>query len=249
MVSGKQGVNPASTGVQAWYEANYGEAGFESQRRYPNEELCRFMGRHFFRVPADRRKDVRILEAGCGSGANLWMIAREGFDAWGLDFSETSIALCRQMMERHGVSATLAVGDMAAMDYPPASFDAIVDVFSSYCLDDRGHAAFLDGVARLLRPGGRFFTYTPGKGSSDWKGPDNVVPTPGSALVYPNNRYPFRYTTIEELSADLARRGIAVTAGETVRRTYANDTVLFEFVVVEGLLGGAAGRERGAAST
>ena len=236
MVSDERGVNPESAAVQAWYEASYGSAGFEAQRRYPNEELCRFMGRHFFRVPPDQRRGVRILEAGCGSGANLWMIAREGFDTWGLDFSATSIGLCRQMLDRQGVSATLAVGDMAAMDYPPASFDAVVDVFSSYCLDDRGHAAFLDGVGRLLKPGGRFFTYTPGKGSTDWKGPGNVVPTPGSARVYPNNRYPFRYTTIEELRADLGRRGFEVTAAETVQRSYANDTVVFEFAVVEGLL-------------
>ena len=168
------------------------------------------------------------------------MIAREGFDAWGLDFSATSIDLCRQMLERHGVSATLAIGDMAAMDLPPASFDAIVDVFSSYCLDDRGHAAFLDGVARLLKPGGRFFSYTPGKGSTDWTGPDNVVPMPGSALVYPNNRYPFRYTTVEELRADLAGRGLEVTAAETTRRSYAGDAVVSEFAVVEALLSGRA---------
>ena len=60
--------------------------------------------------------------------------------------------------------------------------------------------------------------------------------TPGSARVYPNNRYPFRYTTVDELRADLARRGLEVTAAETVRRTYANDTVVFEFAVVDGLL-------------
>lgn len=193
------------------------------------------MGRNFFPVPPDRRSAVRILEAGCGSGANLWMIAREGFDAYGLDFSTASIALCRQMLARYGVSADLRVGDMVALDYEAASFDAVVDVFSSYCLDDAGHAAFLDNVQRVLKPGGRFFTYTPGKGSTDWTGPGNVVPAPGSPRVYGNNRYPFRYTTTEQLGSDLRRRGFEVAASETLRRSCERGAFFFEFVVVDAV--------------
>jgi hypothetical protein len=62
---------------ESWYEQSYGEHGFAAQRRYPNEELLRFFGRHFFSLPFRRRKDIRVLETGRGSGANLWMIARE----------------------------------------------------------------------------------------------------------------------------------------------------------------------------
>jgi cyclopropane fatty-acyl-phospholipid synthase-like methyltransferase len=216
-----------------FYEGSYGSAGLDAQRRYPNEELCRFMGRHYFRMKLGNRRNVRILEAGCGSGSNLWMIAREGFDAHGFDFSPTSIELCKQMLANHGVTAELKVGDMASMPYPAACFDAIVDVFSSYCLDDAGHASFLDGVQRLLKPGGRFFILTPGKGSTDWIGPGNVREAPGSPRVYPNNVYPFRYTSVDELAADLEARGLTVTGAETLRRTYEKGTTVFEFVVIE----------------
>jgi len=70
-----------------WYDDSYRSGGFSSQRRYPNEELLRFFGRHYFLLPPEQRRKIRILEVGCGSGANLWMIAREGFEAHGIDLS------------------------------------------------------------------------------------------------------------------------------------------------------------------
>ena len=92
--------------VQAFYDAGYLHDGFGAQRRYPNEELCRFMGRHFFGIPRERRGDVRILEAGCGSGANLWMLAQEGFDTHGVDLSAEAIVLAQRMLELYGVSVS-----------------------------------------------------------------------------------------------------------------------------------------------
>lgn len=53
--------------TKAHYESEYGKAGLYAQRRWPNEEFCRFMGRNFFSKPESERKDIRILEAGCGT--------------------------------------------------------------------------------------------------------------------------------------------------------------------------------------
>ena len=39
-----------------------------------------------------------ILEAGCGSGGNLWMIAQEGFNTYGLDFSKESIKVVKNLI-------------------------------------------------------------------------------------------------------------------------------------------------------
>ena len=48
--------------VRDWYEEHYAEGGFNAQRRYPNEEFLRFMGRNYFSVPREERKHIRILE-------------------------------------------------------------------------------------------------------------------------------------------------------------------------------------------
>ena len=45
--------------------------------KYPGEDLIRFIARNFY--SRQIRRDTRILEVGCGPGANLWFLAREGF--------------------------------------------------------------------------------------------------------------------------------------------------------------------------
>ena len=47
--------------------------------KYPSESLIRFVARNFYK--ADDRFAVKILEVGCGTGANLWYMLREGFSA------------------------------------------------------------------------------------------------------------------------------------------------------------------------
>lgn len=229
-----------------FYDTSYGSQGFAAQRRYPNEELCRFMGRHFFAIPREKRQVIRVLELGCGSGANLWMIGREGFSAHGLDLSAEALGLCERMLESYDTSAELKIGDMKDTGYPAAYFDAVIDVFSSYCLDNTGHAAFLDEVARIVRPGGRFFSYTPSKGSDAFKIPLPATKIDDSTLngirrqdsPYYGNFYPYRFTTAEDYRSDLERRGFKVEGLELVGRTYRQTREYFEFVVVDSVHGG-----------
>jgi len=79
--------------TKQWYECSYKSHGLGAQRRYPNEEMLRFLGRNLFKIPNESRKETRVLEVGCGSCSNLWVVAKEGFDAYGIDFSSESIAL------------------------------------------------------------------------------------------------------------------------------------------------------------
>jgi cyclopropane fatty-acyl-phospholipid synthase-like methyltransferase len=230
----------AKSDCKLWHERSYGERGFSAQRFYPNEELLRFLGRHYFPLPPERRRDTRILETGCGSGANLWMIAREGFDAHGIDLSAEGIGLCEKMLAHWQTAATLKVADMTAIPYPGGYFDVVLDVFSSYCLGEAGFALFLDEVARLVRAGGRFFSYAPSKASDAFRNPGTARFLDASTLdgihrddsAYAGNRYPFRFSTIEEYTAALGERGLRVAECETVSRTYRRGKEYFEFVVI-----------------
>ena len=58
----------------------------ESWGKYPPEELIRFVAGNYY--SASVRKDIRILEVGCGPGGGpSWFIAREGFSFSGIEFN------------------------------------------------------------------------------------------------------------------------------------------------------------------
>ncbi|MBL0544321.1 class I SAM-dependent methyltransferase [Aeromonas jandaei] len=144
----------------------YLERGISSQRRYPNESLIGFLASNFSHLSHKERGECRILEIGCGSGANIWMLAKEGFDTWGIDLSSAGIELCQQVIESWDVNAQLDVGSMTELPYPDGYFDAIVDVVSMQHLTLTQHIATISEIYRCLKPGGYLFSYHLGKNSS-----------------------------------------------------------------------------------
>ena len=232
--------------AQRYFDHEYTSRGFGAQRRFPNEELCRFMGRNYFALTQQERRNTRILEVGCGAGANLWMIAREGFDAVGIDLSAPAIKLCEQMLESYQTCAELHVGDMTQLPIENASVDAVVDVFSSHCLTAQQGDAFLQDVVRVLKPGGKFFSYFPSTRSDTWT--DINHPDPEARQRVDNdtlnglhrvtgpfcgNLHPFRFLHPRRYRSLVDSHGLEVRYCETLGRSYQNGQEYFEFVVLE----------------
>lgn len=229
--------------TEKFHDQTYRALGFQAQRRYPNEEMLRFMGRKLFPIRKELRRQIDVLEVGCGSGANLWAIAREGFRTCGLDLSAEGVKLCRQMLTSWGYDAELHVGDMAALDFADGRFTAVLDVFSSYCLTEAVFQTYLAGVARVLKPGGLYFSYTPSKNSDVFKQAGPADKLDASTLdgirrpdaPFSGNLYPFRFISPDEYAAQLDQAGFDVEYCETLGRTYRNGAEYFEFVVIQGV--------------
>jgi SAM-dependent methyltransferase len=223
-----------------WYQDSYARQGLAAQRRYPNEELLRFMGGRFGSLDRTLRANIKILELGCGSGANLWMLAREGFDAYGIDLSAEALELCKRMLESWHVHAHLEEGSMVDLPYESSSFDVIADVFSAYCLDEAEFSRCLGQVARVTKPGGFFFSYSPSKNSDAFKNHSPALKIDSSTLdgvsrpssPFSGNRYPFRFISQAEYSEMLLDHGYAVLSNERIGRTYRNGEEYFEFVSI-----------------
>lgn len=228
---------------EKFYEDSYKAAGFAAQRRYPNEELMRFLGREYSKFPADIKNTMRILEVGSGSGGNLWAIAHEGFETYGIELSAEGVTLCHDMMALWGKDAKLTVGDMCDLPYEENFFDAVVDVFSAYCLNEKMFARYLEGVGRVLKPGGKYFSYTPSKNADAFKNHAPAVLIDGSTLngihretsPFYGNKYPFRFIAPDEHAVAMGAIRSArmkTTYNETVGRTYRDGAEYFEFSVL-----------------
>jgi len=95
----------------------------------------------------------RILDVGCGTGANLLMLSKYG-DAEGVDVSHDALSFCRErgvQRVRHGAAEDLP--------YDDASFDLVTALDVVEHLDD--DLAGLKEFRRVLRPGGRALLFVP----------------------------------------------------------------------------------------
>lgn len=103
----------------------------------------------------------RTIDLGCGTGANVVYLAKQGFESHGVDFSEVAIAKARRRAEEAGVEANLVVGDLTApsIDGIEGPYDFLIDFGT---LDDlRGEARekMAATITRLSRPGSRYLEY------------------------------------------------------------------------------------------
>lgn len=133
--------------------------------QYPPGELVRFVARNYCSQPD--RSQTKILEIGCGPGANIWYLAREGLDAYGIDGSITAINKCRARIQKEGLEAHLEVGDLISLKnlYPSSHFDAVIDVKCLGCNKMQGVRDILDQVISVLKPNGRMFSLMAAAGS------------------------------------------------------------------------------------
>lgn len=243
----RENKNPSLSALK-YFEQEYASFGANAQRKFPNEELCRFLGRNFFHLPFEERKNIKILEVGCGSGGNLWAIAREGFSGFGVDISPKAIELCQETLASYGCSAELFVTDMINLPIENEALNAVVDVFSSHCLTREQGKSFLLEINRVLRRGGTFFSYFPSKNSDTWKieigsegnnevfiDPDTLNGLQRPTGPFYGNVHPFRFLNPKQYGSLIENFGFSVSRCETLDRSYYNQTEMFQFIVIEAI--------------
>jgi SAM-dependent methyltransferase len=112
-----------------------------------------FRGFRWFVTPLLRdaladRPDARILDCGCGTGANLDLLARFG-TPYGFDLSAVGLYTARQHGRRR-----LALASVAAAPFQSGAFDLVTSFDVLYSLAGDAEAAAVAEMFRLTRPGG-----------------------------------------------------------------------------------------------
>jgi SAM-dependent methyltransferase len=144
---------------------------------------------------------LRILDAGCGTGAVMRLLADYG-EVTGFDFAAEALTFCRA----RGVGR-LARASIMQLPFPDGRFDLVTsfDVLCERAVPDDGAA--LREIARVLAPGGRLVLRLP---AYDWLRGQH------DRAVHIRHRY-----TARELADRLSAAGLVVD-----HVSYAN-TVLF----------------------
>ena len=103
--------------------------------------------------PALNNPNPRILDVGCGTGANLKMLAAHGRTE-GVDISPQAVEFCRQ----RGLDS-VKLGAIEHLPYENGSFDLVTALDVIEHLDD--DVAGLREMRRVLRPDGRVLLFVP----------------------------------------------------------------------------------------
>jgi SAM-dependent methyltransferase len=105
-----------------------------------------------------------VLDLGCGCGLPVARaLADVGHEVTGVDLSPVQIERARGLVPR----ATFSVADLSEIRFAPATFDAVVCLYSIIHVPVADHAPLLGRVATWLRPRGWLLLVT---GETDWTG-------------------------------------------------------------------------------
>jgi ubiquinone/menaquinone biosynthesis C-methylase UbiE len=95
----------------------------------------------------------RVLDVACGSGRHARYLGERWWTS-GVDLSEVML----RMAQRAGTPARLVRADIRSLPYRDASFDLVVNLFTSfgYFETDAEHEHVMRDLARVTTPGGTF---------------------------------------------------------------------------------------------
>ena len=110
-------------------------------------------------------RGLRIVDFGCGSGANSVLLANRGAHVWAVDISEDLIRLGQRRMDVSGRpgGAQFIVGSAHDLPFPEGSIDIVFGIAILHHLDLK---LVSREVHRVLKPGGRAIFQEPVRNSA-----------------------------------------------------------------------------------
>jgi SAM-dependent methyltransferase len=94
----------------------------------------------------------RVLDVACGTGNTAIPEARAGATVTGVDIASNLLAQAQERAAKEGLAITFAEGDAERLQYPDASFDAVVTMFGAM-FAPRPELVAAE-MLRVCRPGG-----------------------------------------------------------------------------------------------
>ena len=105
---------------------------------------------------------MRVLDAGCGDGRNLFYLMRHGFDVWGVDESADAVAAIRRLAAAIAPALEkdrFGVQPIEALSFDDTAFDVVICSSVLHFAQDEPHWwAMVRQLWRVLAPGGMLFT-------------------------------------------------------------------------------------------
>lgn len=107
-----------------------------------------------------------VLDLGCGNGIPASQVLSERFEVTGVDISDVQVERARRLVPR----ATFHRADMTQIDFPPATFAAVVSLFALIHVPVSQQPRLIERIGGWLRPGGQLLVTV---GHTAWTGTED----------------------------------------------------------------------------
>jgi cyclopropane fatty-acyl-phospholipid synthase-like methyltransferase len=110
-------------------------------------------------VELARRGEITgsVLDIGCGTGEHALFFAGEGHEVWGIDSAPLAIQKAKEKAAGRGLQVHFLVLDALELTRLNRKFDTATDSGLFHTLSDEDRPVFVDNLAAVLSPGGRYF--------------------------------------------------------------------------------------------
>lgn len=126
------------------------------QLKYPSEHVIRYIS-SYFTDDKSLRKDTKIADIGCGCGRHTVLLAKEGFNTYASDISESAIKATKRSLHENNVDAVLHLADTKKLSFPNNFFDGVISFGSIYYNDIIGYKKSISEIYRILKQYGVAF--------------------------------------------------------------------------------------------
>jgi len=138
-----------------WYRDWFRDSNYLTVYQHRDTQEAEQMLTLIEKITGDR-KDLRILDLGCGSGRHSLSLAKRGYkNITGIDLSPTLLEVAKQTAQEEGLNIRFEQCDMRHI---PADwhFDLVINLFTSfgYFETDEENAEVIQGMSESLVPGG-----------------------------------------------------------------------------------------------
>lgn len=141
----------------------YEEGGEYTMMQYPFgvviEFIKTYLSRHCLGGGLCDIKTIKVLELGCGSGANIRYAAKLGLDVYAVDISATAIEYAKAKFKEEGLpvdDSNFKVCSFDQVEFPDNYFDMVIDRGALLYADNDTFIRTINNIHKMLKKGGMF---------------------------------------------------------------------------------------------
>jgi cyclopropane fatty-acyl-phospholipid synthase-like methyltransferase len=98
-----------------------------------------------------------VLDIGCGTGEHALFFAEQGHEVWGIDSAPLAIQKAQEKAAARGLTVHFLVLDALDLFRLNRKFDTATDSGLFHTLSDEDRPLFVNNLATVLSPGGKYF--------------------------------------------------------------------------------------------